>query len=122
MKKILIVDDEPIALKLLEQYLSLKGYDVTTALDGFIAIDKLEEHEFDLIISDVMMPNLSGLELLTISKEFHNKIPIIFVSVLDSWEIISKSLELGVDDFIVKPINFAELIMKIEKLLKPAVT
>ncbi len=117
MKNILIVDDDPIIVKLFEQYLSSEGYTVVTAVDGFNALEKIETNIFDLIISDLMMPNLSGLTLLSISKEFHNKIPIIFISSLDQGDIITKTLGLGADEFMVKPINMEELSIRIKQLL-----
>ena len=120
MKKILIVDDDPITLKMIGQYLFSEGYDIVTAIDGFNALEKIKKNKMDLIISDVMMPNLSGLTLLSIAKEFHHKTPIIFISSLDHGDIISKSVGLGVDDFIVKPIDLANLSIRIKKLLESA--
>ena len=117
MKKILIVDDDPITLKLVEQYLSSQGYNTITAMDGFDALEKIEKNKFDLIITDIMMPNLSGLSLFSISKKIHSEIPILFISSLDKGDIISKSLGLGAKDFIVKPINLEELSIRIKRLL-----
>lgn len=117
MKKILIVDDDPITLKLVEQYLSSQGYNTITAMDGFDALEKIEKNKFDLIISDIMMPNLSGLSLLSISKEFHHQIPVILISTLDKGDVVSKSLSLGANDFIVKPINLEELSIRVKRLL-----
>ena len=117
MKKILIVDDDPIILKLIENHLSLEGYETTTAEDGFNALEKIQKNQFDLIISDIMMPNLSGLSLLSISKEFPVKVPIIFISSLNKGDIIAKSLRLGMDSFMAKPIDLKDLSERIKRMI-----
>lgn len=120
MKKILIVDDDSITLRLMEDHLSLQGYEVTTALDGFKALEKIEKNKFDLIISDVMMPNLSGLSLLSLLKTYYfDNTPIILVSSLDKSNIIIRSLGLGANNFLVKPIDFEALTKRVAKLLEP---
>ena len=117
MKKILIADDDPSILKLIEHHLSLEGYEITTAEDGFNALEKIQKSQFDLIISDIMMPNLSGLSLLSISKEFQVNVPIIFISSLNKGDIISKSLRLGMDSFMAKPVDLKELSERIKRMI-----
>ena len=78
-----------------------------------------EKQELDLIISDILMPNLSGLSLLSLLKQFYfNKIPVILISALDQSPVILSSLGLGADDFIAKPINFQELLLRVKKFAK----
>ncbi|CAN5407771.1 hypothetical protein BH09BAC5_BH09BAC5_28370 [soil metagenome] len=118
MKKLLIVDDDPIVLKMIEVHLSFEGFDILTAFDGFDALEKIERNKFDLIISDIMMQELSGLTLLSITRKFHGEIPIIFISSMDSNEDISRYLGLGADDFFIKPINLDRLSLRIQQLLE----
>ncbi|HET6244317.1 MAG: response regulator [Bacteroidetes bacterium] len=114
--KILIVDDDPIILETLSRILTADGFEVITASDGVKAFDLLEEKKIDMVISDIMMPNMSGLGLLKILKEHYLKrIPVILISSLDKCEIILSALKMGADDFVLKPVNFLELKIRIEK-------
>ena len=78
---------------------------------------EIERNTFDLIISDVMMPNLTGLTLLSLTKEFHHSIPIIFISSLTKADVIAKSIGLQPDDFLVKPIELEKLSEMVKRLL-----
>lgn len=99
--KILIVDDNKSVLKAIEHNLKVKGYDTLIAEDGFRAIEIIQKEKIDLIISDIIMPNISGLVLLNLLKEFYyNNTPIIFISSLDKGDVILRSLGLGIIDFI----------------------
>lgn len=114
--KILIVEDDEIVLKIIEHQLEAEGYKIITAQDGMMAFEIIKKNNIDLIISDIMMPNMTGLTMLSLLKRFYyNKIPIIFISSLDQADLITKSLGLGVEDYLVKPINFPELLMKVKK-------
>ena len=117
MEKILIVDDDPIVVKSLSEFLREQGYDVRTAIDGYNGLVEIERNTFDLIISDVMMPNLTGLTLLSLTKEFHHSIPIIFISSLTKADVIAKSIGLQPDDFLVKPIELEKLSEMVKRLL-----
>lgn len=117
MKKILVVDDDKILCDAIEFTLASDGFDVITAEDGFSALKVIDNQMLDLIICDIMMPNLSGLSLLSILKQYNcSKIPVILISSLDKADVISSSLGLGATDFITKPINFEELSCKVKKL------
>lgn len=117
--KILIVEDDKLMLKTIVHHLRGKGYDVTTAEDGFKALELVQKNDTDLIISDIMMPNISGLELLNLLKQFYfNNVPVILISSLDKAELLLCSMGLGATDFITKPINFDKLFKKIEKYAK----
>lgn len=118
--KILIVDDDKLILTVLSSKLKTKGYDIISADNVVDALGIIQDQNIDLIVSDVMMPGISGLSFLSVLKEFNfRKIPLIFISSLDQTNLISKSLALGANDFIVKPINFGHLFLKIEQLTKP---
>ncbi len=117
--KILIVDDNKLTLKALEHNLNAEGYDTLIAENGFHAIELIQKEKVDLIVSDIMMPNISGLELLNLLKQFYfNNTPVILISSLDNGEMISRSLELGAIDFITKPIDFKQLFQLIKKYVK----
>jgi two-component system response regulator VicR len=117
--KILIVEDDELELKVIKHKLEAEGYTIITANDGMMAFEIIKDHDVDLIISDIMMPNMTGLEMLSLLKRFYySKVPVIFISSLDQENIIIKSLGLGVEDYIVKPINFHELLTKVKKYIK----
>lgn len=118
--KILVVEDDKLMLKAIVHNLNEKGYETITAEDGFVALDLIQKQKVDLIISDIMMPNISGLALLNLLKQFYyNNIPVILISSLDKGDIILRSLGLGATDFVTKPIDFTklfELIAKYDKI------
>ncbi len=117
--KILIVDDDKLQLESISHSLKNGGYDTVVAENGYEALDIIEKEKIDLIISDVMMPNISGLGLLSLLKQFYfNKIPIIIISSLDKADLVLHSIGLGAVDFISKPINFSELLDHIKKYAK----
>jgi DNA-binding response OmpR family regulator len=108
--KILVVDDDPIMLEAIRHCLTENDIEVVTAQNGFEAISLAQDGCLDLIISDIMMPEMSGLSLLCLLKQFYfNSIPIIIISSLDKADVILSSLGLGAEDFISKPIDFSQL-------------
>ncbi len=114
--KILVVDDDLITLETIKFKLKAEGHQIITANDGIAACETIQNNPVDLIISDVMMPNMNGLEMLSLLKRFYySKIPVIFISSLENESLITKSLGLGVEDYIIKPINFQELLLKVRK-------
>lgn len=117
-KKILVVEDDKTLLEAIAFKLTNEGYEVQTAEDGWQALNVLERNKIDLIISDIMMPNISGLSLLSVLNEFSmDRIPVIVVSALDKADVIMSAMGLGAQDFIIKPINFDELCTRIILLL-----
>ena len=118
MNKILIVDDDPLMLRVVEHGLTKEGYKVFVAEDGFKAMNILQNEEIALIISDIMMPNLSGVGFLKLAEQLNkNKIPVIIISSLDKADIILSAIGIEAVDFIVKPIDFAELSSRIKSHL-----
>ena len=101
------------------QYRLVKdGYDVEIAKDGQAAIEKLDSTSYDLIITDLLMPFTSGLEVINkIRNELKSKVPIIVVSALDHESSIIEALKLGADDYITKPFSPSELSIRVMKLL-----
>jgi len=117
--KILIVDDKPSLSSLLSQFLG-QSYEVTVREDGLGALTWLQEGNIpDLIITDLEMPGMDGFELIEKVKTsgFFSEVPIIVLSCQDSSAIRIKCLKLGADDYIIKPFNPEELVIRIEKIL-----
>ena len=114
--KILVVDDDKMMLEAISHSLKAEGHEVEKAEDGYVALDMINREKVDLVITDVMMPNISGLGLLSLLKQFYfNKIPVILISSLNKADVIVRSLGMGAVDFVTKPINFKELGMKVRK-------
>ena len=114
-RKILIVDDEEFILNLLRNGLTENGFDVITAPDGFEGILSVEDHKPDMVISDIMMPRLSGLDFLKAlknNKETRN-LPVILISARDEVEIVQKGLSMGAVDYITKPFKINEIVGKL---------
>ncbi|TDB59795.1 response regulator transcription factor [Arundinibacter roseus] len=120
MKKLLIIDDEPAISKILEHFLK-KEYLITTKSDGNEGLQWLEEgNEVDIIIADLNMPNLNGIEFLKITKasNLYADIPVVILSGSDSSNDRIQCLNLGADDFMVKPFNPMEVQAKINAILR----
>jgi adenylate cyclase len=118
--KILVVDDTPRNVKLLADLLAVKGYSVVTALSGPEALDKIEQEQPDLVLLDVVMPEMSGYEVCRKLRETPETgiLPVVMVTALDPAEERIKGIEAGADDFLTKPINQAELLARVKSLLR----
>jgi len=118
--KILVVDDTPKNVKLLADLLSVKGYAVATASSGLEALVKVETEKPDLVLLDVVMPEMSGYEVCRKIRENPETgiLPVIMVTALDPGEERIKGLDAGADDFLTKPINQAELLARVRSLLR----
>ena len=115
--KIIVVDDDLIVLQAMKNMLANNGYEVFITTDAQDAIDTIEEEEdYDLIISDIMMPYISGIELLSSIKKVRKDLPIIIVSALDQKEVILTAFEEGAEDFIKKPLNLDELLLRVKRV------
>ncbi len=112
---ILIVDDNPKNLQVLGNYLQLEGYLVEFAMNGETAIDWTRKTEFDLILLDIMMPGMDGFEVCKIikSKPLNHKTPIIFLTAKIDTESIVNAFDLGAVDYVIKPFNQKELIVRV---------
>lgn len=118
--KILCVDDEPANLKLLAAVLLPWGYEVIQASDGAEALLKIKDHSVDLVLLDVMMPNLNGFDVCRILKEDerYRDIPVVMITALQSKQDRIQSIEAGAEDFISKPFDHAEVLARIKMLLR----
>ena len=117
--KILICEDEEIMLTALEFRLRKQGFTVIKAEDGRQALKKFKEEEPDLVIADIMMPHISGLELIEIFRtELKSSVPVIVISALEYDDIVLQAFRLGANDFITKPFKPHELILRIKKIFQ----
>jgi DNA-binding response OmpR family regulator len=118
MPKILVAEDEPMLLKTIELKLKKDGYDVITTQDGREALTKIDELNPDLVISDIMMPYASGLEITALLKKKEGKsIPIIILSAMEQEKVVMEAFELGADDYITKPFSLNELSIRVKRLI-----
>ena len=116
--KILIAEDEPLMLMAIEAKLKNDGFEVMSAQDGREALKILENYEPDIIITDILMPYTSGLELIGVVRSTQKSIPIIVLSGLGQEETVMEAFDLGADDFLTKPFNPTELALRVKRLLK----
>ncbi len=112
-KRILIVDDDPAILRLLSTNLKARGYEVVTATNGEESLDAVQTVFVDLIILDLMMPKVDGVEVVRRVREWSD-VPIIILSARGDENAKVKCLELGADDYLTKPFGIAELIARIK--------
>ncbi len=117
MKKILVVDDEKPISDIIKFNLSKEGYEVSTAYDGEEALEKVKEVEPDLILLDLMLPKIDGLEVAREVRKTYD-MPIIMVTAKDSEIDKVLGLELGADDYVTKPFSNRELIARVEANLR----
>lgn len=117
--KILIAEDEAIMLAILQKNLEDEGYEVIATKDGREAIEKYRSHQPDLIITDILMPYSSGLELIGVVKSVSEKnVPVIVLSSMGQETTVIEAFNLGADDFLTKPFNPLELSLRVKHLLK----
>lgn len=116
MLKILIVEDEISIAELLEIGLIEVGYNVEYVLDGKTAADKIEENNYDLILLDIMLPEIDGYELMEYIEKLN--IPVIFITAKGSLKDKVKGLRMGADDYIVKPFELDEVVARVEAVLR----
>jgi len=117
LKKILIVEDDELMIKILQFVLKKEGYQLTVAKDGLNAIERIPIIEPDMVLTDVMLPYKSGLEVINFIKDKYPAIPVIVLSALGEEErTVVEAFKLGADDFVAKPFNPNELILRVKRL------
>lgn len=117
MKTILLVDDEILMLDLLSLYLSPLGFKCVKMTSAIDAITYLEEHEVDLVLLDLMMPEMDGWEACKEIRK-HRDVPVIMLTARSEKQDIVKGLKIGADDYICKPFDEEELVARIEAVLR----
>jgi DNA-binding response OmpR family regulator len=105
----MVVDDEPDAVELLQEFLTSKGYEVITASNGEEALRKVKEERPHLILLDVRMPGMNGMDVLRQVRQFDQEVGVIMVTAVNEEDTGREALKLGAFDYIVKPLNFEYL-------------
>lgn len=116
--KILVVEDEKDLNDIIVKKLNAEGYTVDSCYDGVTAIEYMDATEYDTVVLDIMLPKLSGLEVIKIVREKKNKTPILILTALDSISDRVKGLDSGADDYLVKPFSFDELMARIRVITR----
>ena len=116
--KILLAEDEVDLNNVVTRYLKKNGYSVDSVLDGEEALDYLEYSEYDLVILDIMMPKVDGFEVIKKLRNKGNHTSVLMLTARDSADDKVKGLDLGADDYIVKPFDFNELLARIRAVVR----
>ena len=118
MKKILLIEDEAHVVSFIKKGLSEEGFEISVAFDGKTGLQLFQENGFDLVILDIMIPGMNGLEVCKEIRKTNTTLPVLFLTALGTSENIVLGLETGADDYLVKPFKFIELVARIKTLLR----
>lgn len=116
--KILLIEDDPRVCSFVNKGLTEDGFNLTIAFNGESGLDFIKSTQFDLIILDIMLPTINGLEVCKEIRSSNKQIPILFLTALGSAENIVLGLSTGADDYLVKPFKFIELVARVKNLLR----
>ena len=117
-KKILVLDDEEMIRDLLKETFQKKKYEVEIAVDGNEALKKIQANHFDLLVTDLRLPDISGMDILSRVKKKHPEMGIIMITAYGSIKNAVKAMKQGAFDYIAKPFNLDEMEMVVEKFFK----
>lgn len=120
MFRILVVDDDREINRTVYAFLNQNGYEATGCLSADEAYDAMYENVFDLIVSDIMMPDIDGFEFAKEVRSINTEIPILFITARDDFASKQRGYRVGIDDYMVKPIDLDELFLRIGALLRRA--
>ncbi|MBP3649919.1 MAG: response regulator transcription factor [Clostridia bacterium] len=120
MFRILVVDDEPALNQTVCAYLRNQGYEATGCLSAQEAYDALYGQVYDVILSDIMMPGVDGFEFAQTIRELNQDIPILFMTARDDLAAKQRGFRIGIDDYMVKPVDLEELVMRIGAIMRRA--
>ncbi|GGF16720.1 response regulator transcription factor [Flavobacterium limi] len=118
--KLLIVEDEPNLLSILRKGFAENNKDVSVALDGTTALEMIHNYTFDVVVLDVMLPDINGIEICRRLRAAKNFVPILLLTALGTSENIVTGLNAGADDYLVKPFKFGELDARVNALNRRA--
>ena len=120
MSTVMVVEDDKNLRRLMQACLEQEGYDVVVAEDGEQALEKLENSHVDLFICDIMMPRMDGYELTRVLREADYTQPVLFVTAKESFEDKRVGFGVGADDYMVKPVDMNEMLLRVSALLRRA--
>ena len=120
MMKLLIAEDDRELRQLFSHILTRHGYSVTGVSNGQEALDALDRDYYDMIISDIMMPKVDGYELVRQLRQVGNTTPVLMITAKDAFDDMRLGFQSGVDDYMVKPINVNEMVLRVGALLRRA--
>src|ERR1035438_5896429 len=116
--RILIVEDEPRMLELLRKGLYEHGYTVMAAADGETGLEIATVHEFDSIVLDIGLPQMNGFELMKALRAQARRPPVLMLTARDTEDDIIRGLDLGADDYLIKPFSFPELVARLQSITR----
>ncbi len=120
MFQILVVEDDVELQQLFCRVLTRSGFQAVGAFDGEQALEQLERRHFDLMISDIMMPRMDGYELVRSLREVDNRMPVLMITAREGFQDLQYGFLSGADDYMVKPINVNEMVLRVNALLRRA--
>lgn len=120
MVKILVVEDDKNLNQIMVGYLTAKGYQAEGCFNGKEALLKLSDSHYDMVISDIMMPGMDGFELAKSIRATDEKLPLLFVTAREDLSSKQKGYDLGIDEYLVKPFDLDELVMRVKAVLRRA--
>lgn len=120
MLKILIAEDDPELRQLFAHVLTKHGYTVTGVSDGQEALDAMDAGYYDLIITDIMMPVMDGYTFVRQLRDVGNNTPVLMITAKDAFDDMRMGFQFGVDDYMIKPINVNEMVLRVQALLRRA--
>jgi len=118
--KLLLVEDEPKLASFIQKGFAHEGYEIEVAYDGRVGQSLLRQNSYALVILDVNLPYLNGLELCRLSRQLHPQVPVLLLTALDSLDDKVLGFEAGADDYLVKPFEFKELLLRTRVLTRRA--
>ncbi|MBB6371228.1 response regulator transcription factor [Chryseobacterium shigense] len=118
MKKIILIEDETSVVSFIKKGLQENGYEVSVAFDGRTGVQLVQTNDFDMVILDIMLPEMNGLDVCKEIRKTNQHVPILFLTALGTSENIVLGLESGGDDYLVKPFKFIELVARVKSLLR----
>ncbi len=116
--KLLLIEDEPSVISLIQRSLSAAGHEITIAMDGKSGLEMALQHQFDLIILDLMLPVMNGMEVCRNLRNTNSSTPVLMLTALGTTENIVSGLDAGADDYMTKPFKLAELEARIRTLTR----